>query len=114
MFKWLFPLIFIFLTGAVHAQQESPEGPVFDPQGRLIPYDAKKPPAASELRKPSKVTRTREVTGAMKAPKLKSGKQLRSSETATSGKKVRSHKKAKPAADVPQPRKTKRVKRQIR
>ena len=105
LFKWLFPLIFLCLTGAAHAQQEGPDGPVFDPQGRLIPYDAKKPPASSELRKPTKATKT---------PKLKTGKQLQSSEKVVPGKKVRAHKKAKPAADAPKPRKTKRVKRQIR
>ncbi len=106
LLKWLFPLIFLCLAGAAHAQQDGPEAPIFDPQGRLIPYDAKKPPVANEQRKSAK---------SPKVSTAKSGQKLRNKSSVTAGKKARQSKRVKPAtADGPPPRKSTRVKRQRR
>lgn len=50
LFKWLFPFLFLCFMAPVHADSEGPDGPVYDPQGRLIPYDAKKPHAAPAVK----------------------------------------------------------------
>lgn len=50
LFKWLFPLLFMMSAVSVHAQPQAPSGPLFDPNGRLIPYDP--PSEASEAPRP--------------------------------------------------------------
>ena len=75
MFKWLFPFLFLCFMAPVHAESEGPDGPVYDPQGRLIPYDAKKPYAAPAVKNAP-------VRKAKASKKLRHGKKVRSTKKA--------------------------------
>lgn len=77
LFKWLFPLLFMLSAATLQAQPQSPSGPLFDPQGRLIPYDppseASDPPPA---RKPKAAAQTKsgKKSAAKPGAKRKAGK----------------------------------------
>lgn len=46
MFKYAFPVFFAAVAATASAQPEMLPAPVYDPQGRLIPYDVKPEPQA--------------------------------------------------------------------
>ena len=56
MFKCVFPVLFAAAAATASAQPEGRLAPVYDPQGRLIPYDGKPeprvetPPSASSAK----------------------------------------------------------------
>lgn len=94
MFKWLFPLLFLTAAGAARAQP--PSTPLYDPQGRLIPYDASNPntieaprpaskPKATGKKRNSKAKASAAAAGAGKAKKgrNKGAKQTRAKKPAT-------------------------------
>lgn len=80
MSKYLFPLLFLIAATTAAAQPETPPAPVYDPQGRLIPYDVRKdeapavvPARASD--KPVKASKAKPSRPAKASPvKAKSGK----------------------------------------
>lgn len=99
MFKWLFPLFFMTLAATAQAQSQPPSGPLYDPQGRLIPYDpptavneAPHPvskPKASAKKKPGKKSAAKPATAKAK-PKPKPAKTQKSGKRSTSAKKKKS------------------------
>lgn len=44
MSKYVFPVLLAAAAATATAQSEGPPAPVYDPQGRLIPYDVKPEP----------------------------------------------------------------------
>ncbi|HEY1077159.1 MAG TPA: hypothetical protein VGE56_05435 [Rhodocyclaceae bacterium] len=105
MSKYLFPLLFLFAAATVSAQPETPPAPVYDPQGRLIPYDVRKdePPVVAPARssdKPVKAGKTKSSRHAKaKSVKGKSAKARAPKATkAPAGKSGKSGKHAKPSS----------------
>lgn len=92
MFKWLFPLLFLTAAGAARAQP--PSTPLYDPQGRLIPYDASNPnaieaprpaskPKAAQKKRKSKASAAAAGAGKAKKGRNKGAKQTRAKKPAT-------------------------------
>lgn len=99
MFKWLFPLLFLIAAGAVQAQPQAPSGPLYDPQGRLIPYDPSSPDALETPRPASKPKASAKKSkakakGKATAPKPTAVKAKKSSKASATG----PVKKAQPSA----------------
>ena len=93
MFKWLFPLFFLMVAVTAQAQPQPPSGPLYDPQGRLIPYD---PPAeVNETPRPASKPKAsaKKKSGSKSAASAK-GK----SKKAATKKSGQNAKKGKPAA----------------
>ena len=93
MFKWLFPLFFLMVAATAQAQPQPPSGPLYDPQGRLIPYDP--PSEASETPRPA----SKPKASAKKKSGSKSGASAKGkSKKAATKKPGQNTKKGKPAA----------------
>lgn len=93
MFKWLFPLLFLMVAATAQAQPLPPSGPLYDPQGRLIPYDP--PSEANEAPRPA----SKPKASAKKKPGSKSAASAKGkSKKAVTKKSGQSAKKGKPAA----------------
>jgi hypothetical protein len=86
LFKCLSPLIFLVASAA--AQAQPPSGPLYDPQGRLIPYDASTPdaseaprpaikPRATKKKRKSKASAAAASAGKAKKGSKKGAKQPR-------------------------------------
>ncbi len=77
LFKWLFPLLFMLSAATLQAQPQPPSGPLFDPQGRLIPSDppseASDPPPARKS-KAAAQAKSGKKSVAKPAAKRKAGK----------------------------------------
>lgn len=101
MSKYVFPVLLAAAAATAAAQSEGPPAPVYDPQGRLIPYDVKPepqvetPPRASSAKPGAKA-------GKKKAGKKKSGKRKAAAKPAKAKKaktrKARAAAKKKPKA----------------
>lgn len=68
MSKYLFPLLFLIAAATAAAQPETPPAPVYDPQGRLIPYDVRKDEAPAVV--PARAS-DKPVKATVKASKAK-------------------------------------------
>lgn len=83
MFKCVFPVLFAAAAATASAQPEGRLAPVYDPQGRLIPYDGKPeprvetPPSASSAKagpKAGKKKSAQRKAAQAKKPKAKKPK----------------------------------------
>lgn len=99
MFKCLSPLLFLSVAAA--AQGQPPPAPLYDPQGRLIPYDV----SASEASEAPRALSTPQATEKKRRPKATAKKRRSKAAAVTDGAgKVRkggkkgSSKGAKPSA----------------
>ncbi|MDE2600525.1 MAG: hypothetical protein KGL40_12970 [Rhodocyclaceae bacterium] len=72
MFKYLFPLVTCLVVTAVSAQSEAAPAPVYDPQGRLIPYDAHKPEPQAEPVPPPRASAKASPPQSVKAKPVRS------------------------------------------
>lgn len=92
MFKCLSPLFFLAFVAT--AQAQPPSGPLFDPQGRLIPYDPPSevdasPQPVTPKAKPAAKKKSKAKTSAKKSSKKggkKAAKKSKSSKPAAKSK----------------------------
>lgn len=93
LFKWLFPLFFLMIAATAQAQPQPPSGPLYDPQGRLIPYDP--PSEANEPPRPASKPKTAGKQKSASKPAASSKGKSRKPAAKSSG---QGAKKGKPAA----------------
>lgn len=88
LFKCVFPVLFAAAAATASAQPEGRLAPVYDPQGRLIPYDGKPeprvetPPSASSAKagpKAGKKKSAQRKAAQAKKPKAAASKKSRAS-----------------------------------
>lgn len=101
LFKWLFPLLFMLSAATLQAQPQSPSGPLFDPQGRLIPYDP--PSEASDPPPPARKPKAAAQAKPGKKSAAKPGAKRKAGKAAAKG----GGKAGKSAAKVPAPKRKK-------
>lgn len=101
MFKCLSPLFFLAFVAT--AQAQPPSGPLFDPQGRLIPYD---PPSEVDAA-PQPVTPKAKPAAKKKSKAKASAKKSSKKGGKKAAKKSKSSKSSKPAAKSKQSAKKK-------